>query len=618
MKKIALISDGWRRLITYEWVNGIMRRIRELNLDAVLYQYNSYGNWSKDAMYNVGEYNIYNLPDLSSFDGIILDCSNIKEDKIRESIIQRLRESKVPVVTIDYDVDGFYYVGSDNYSPIREMVHHLYEVHGCRRFIFAGGPKNASANRRREQAYREALAELGLDEKENPAWDGDYDYETGVRYMKEVCEHNLPLPDAFVCANDNIAAGMCAEAEKHGYFVPRDFLVTGFDNLDKAAYFRPQISTVYQHRGDIGGKCVDVLTDLWEGKQVPEHNYVPVECIFGESCGCPNSGQVDYRECVRNQIVHKVKKDEEDMLLVELEAEMAVHNRFEDIFRSIVTYFEKLDCDGVYIVVDRKLYNGVVGTVFPTEGYDWENLVVADGFEDHERTTICDLDELNHHIEMVGSGNVYMYTPIHFREQAVGYIILKNGRFLYDNPYYYDIHSSIVTRLGNQFKQNQLENAVNKLQDLYNRDPLTGIYNRIAYSDMIRSSFLEYSRQGIVCALVFVDADDFKSINDNFGHEFGDRVLIRIASVLQEECPRDGYACRYGGDEFVTFFPHATPANAKAYVQRVQEKLDREHISISMGVQLTHAGVGETLDAYLSKADQSMYRQKEEHKKKKE
>ena len=77
MKKIALISDGWRRMITYAWVDGIIRRIRELDEDIALYQYNCYGNWSKDALHNTGEYNIYNLPDLSAFDGIILDGSNI-------------------------------------------------------------------------------------------------------------------------------------------------------------------------------------------------------------------------------------------------------------------------------------------------------------------------------------------------------------------------------------------------------------------------------------------------------------------------------------------------------------------------------------------------------------
>ena len=46
MKKIALISDGWRRMITYAWVDGIIRRIRELDEDIALYQYNCYGNWS--------------------------------------------------------------------------------------------------------------------------------------------------------------------------------------------------------------------------------------------------------------------------------------------------------------------------------------------------------------------------------------------------------------------------------------------------------------------------------------------------------------------------------------------------------------------------------------------
>ena len=65
MKKIILISDGWRRLVTYAWVVGIMREIRKRDLDIALYQYNSYGNWSKDALHNIGEYNIYKMPDFS-------------------------------------------------------------------------------------------------------------------------------------------------------------------------------------------------------------------------------------------------------------------------------------------------------------------------------------------------------------------------------------------------------------------------------------------------------------------------------------------------------------------------------------------------------------------------
>lgn len=52
--------------------------------------------------------------------------------------------------------------------------------------------------------------------------------------------------------------------------------------------------------------------------------------------------------------------------------------------------------------------------------------------------------ELNRHLEETGSQNAYLFTPIHFREQSVGYLVMKNGRFLYDNPYYYDIHSTIV------------------------------------------------------------------------------------------------------------------------------------------------------------------------------
>ena len=144
MKKIALISDGWRRMITYAWVDGIIRRIRELDEDIALYQYNCYGNWSKDALHNTGEYNIYNLPDLSAFDGIILDGSNIVDVRQKEKIVERLQNCGVPVLSLDWYINGFYYVGADNRRPIREFMTHLYEVHGCRRFVLPEARKMLS------------------------------------------------------------------------------------------------------------------------------------------------------------------------------------------------------------------------------------------------------------------------------------------------------------------------------------------------------------------------------------------------------------------------------------------------------------------------------------------
>lgn len=88
---------------------------------------------------------------------------------------------------------------------------------------------------------------------------GDFDYQTGVRYMSDWHESKKPLPDVFLCANDNIAAGLCATAEVLGYKVPQDFKVTGFDNLDKAAYFNPQITTVDHNRGNIGRNALRYL-----------------------------------------------------------------------------------------------------------------------------------------------------------------------------------------------------------------------------------------------------------------------------------------------------------------------------------------------------------------------
>ena len=141
MKKIAMITDGWKRMVTYAWVDGMVNRIRELGEEICIYQYNCYGNWRKEKKYNQGEYNIFRLPDLNEFDGVVLDCNFTSDKERQQELSALLQQVNVPVISIGHAMGSFYYVGVDNTNPVKEMMEHLHKEHGCVRFLYAGGPK---------------------------------------------------------------------------------------------------------------------------------------------------------------------------------------------------------------------------------------------------------------------------------------------------------------------------------------------------------------------------------------------------------------------------------------------------------------------------------------------
>ena len=134
--------------------------------------------------------------------------------------------------------------------------------------LFCRGPDFHYENKMRFEAFKEAMADYDIPLTDDMYMFGDFDFGTGVRYIKEWHDKKYPLPGAFVCANDNILCRMCSMATKLGYKIPQDFMVTGFDNLDKAAYYNPQITTVEHNRGNIGKTAIKILSDLWAGKEV--------------------------------------------------------------------------------------------------------------------------------------------------------------------------------------------------------------------------------------------------------------------------------------------------------------------------------------------------------------
>ncbi len=618
MKNIALLADGWRRFVTYSWVEGIMSGAKDLGVDVCLYFFSTNGTWSRDPKFNSGEYSLYDLPDLENFDGIVFDCTNTTDEHQIAKIVNKLKHLSVPVVSIGYDMESFYYVGNDNKKLFRQVIDHLRYSHGVESFVFAGGPDFHYENKMRYQAFLEAMEEYGIAVTDDMVLFGEFDYATGVRYMTEWHDAKKPLPQAFVCANDNIAAGICATAETLGYKVPRDFLVTGFDNLDKAAYFNPQITTVEHNRGNIGRVAVQILKDVWEGGEKAADHFLESEFIPAESCGCPNTHRVNYRDYIKESIKYSVKQEseEEDVMILQNRVEECLN--YDELFREYSDYIQSLSCDGVYIVVDKNLIKADIDSQFLINGYDVENEVVAFANERGKgNLAIHTVSDFMRYMSGTKEPACFMFCAIHFRDQSIGYTVLKNPQFLYERPELFDIQSTLTRKLENLFKQKVLENANKEMRKLYNRDSLTGLYNRVACNEMVVPMFEELAENNIGCTLIFLDVDDFKLINDTYGHRHGDELLRNIANTLDEEKLSGAMVYRFGGDEFCVFIPGVDSLSADSYMNRVSKILGNKEISISYGIIYTDPDSDRSFDDYLAQADKKMYGIKQQHKKKK-
>ena len=97
---MQLLQTDGRRHITYVWIRGCRNYIKEHELDIEISVFHSFGNFSRDEKFNAGEYNIIHLPDLSQFDGIILEVTNMLNQKKRQQIIRIIQESGVPAVSL--------------------------------------------------------------------------------------------------------------------------------------------------------------------------------------------------------------------------------------------------------------------------------------------------------------------------------------------------------------------------------------------------------------------------------------------------------------------------------------------------------------------------------------
>ncbi len=159
-----------------------------------------------------------------------------------------------------------------------------------------------------------------------------------------------------------------------------------------------------------------------------------------------------------------------------------------------------------------------------------------------------------------------------------------------------------------------VERQVNELESLANSDPLTGLSNRRYLQDQLRQALGIYKRYETPFALLILDVDGLKRVNDSKGHQAGDRALVQVATAMRRTLRTTDTAARIGGDEFCVLATNQNATAAEPLAQRIVEAVDAETgsdspIGISIGV-VSCPEHGDDTDALLEMADQAMYRAK--------
>jgi diguanylate cyclase (GGDEF)-like protein/PAS domain S-box-containing protein len=205
--------------------------------------------------------------------------------------------------------------------------------------------------------------------------------------------------------------------------------------------------------------------------------------------------------------------------------------------------------------------------------------------------------------------------PILMRNSVIGMMAFNKK----EKNYFTSNHAELGKAFASQVAI-ALENAriYEEVKELSTIDPLTETKNRRSFFENALQQEKLYRRYGTVFSLIMLDIDFFKKVNDQFGHQYGDKILIDLVSVIKKGLRESDILCRYGGEEFAILLPQSDEADAYEIAERIRLSVKANltlkdtklQITVSMGCADLKTSEIKTIDNLISKADKALYHAK--------
>lgn len=632
---VALVSCGADDLYNNPFVQSFVDRCAELGLRVLWFQSLS-GKYEGDA-YDKGEMNIYNLINFDIIDAIaMMSITLIDKGSVMDDLVKKAESHNVPIVSVDVDVDSAYSISQGYEEALEEVIRHVIVEHGAKDIKFLSAMKGNEASDAREEVFRSVMAEYGLEVTEDSIDYGYFWWAAAETAVQRHYDKFQSMPEAFICANDSMAIGVCSKLNELGYLVPDDVIVTGMDGIPEGDTHFPSLTTLKRNISETGRVTAQRILQIIKGEIPPVGNEtIDGTIMYRESCGCEAARLSTEDNRLKHALYEQIDlwNGFSDSIIQMSESATGSYS-FDETLERIKPFLKDMwtkecwlcICDNFVTSVERleDVYQSY--DMYQRVGYSDKIRYVLHGVDDKyydflepfkTEDMLPDLDKLWEKYDNI------MFMPLHFQDRAIGYVALE---FKSVNRNYHLLHTLItnISRvLENARIQSELKTVVGRLEDMYIRDSMTNIYNRRGFYQITPRLYEKCIAENKGFMIVSVDLDNLKGINDTYGHHEGDNAITTIANALKAAAGATDIVARFGGDEYIAAGICQYDGYADDFLNRFKAYLDDYNassgkpypIEASCGTCSRYPASGRSIDEFIKSADELMYQQKAIHRK---
>ncbi|MBQ4465598.1 MAG: EAL domain-containing protein, partial [Oscillospiraceae bacterium] len=395
--------------------------------------FSMYRKYQDTTAHEAGESNIFSLMNPEKFDGAIILKDSIQTEHAAQKLEAHLKSVlSAPIIVIEKESALFPSICTDCYSAEYELVSHLIEQHGCRNIAFVGGKKWHKHSKERLKGFEDAMRDHDLPVTAENILYGDFWYQSGELCAEQLLSRTSPLPDAVACANDQMAIGLCKVLTAHGVEIGRDIAVVGYDSTYEGQTSPQSLTSALIPAEEFGAYAFDYLLAFME-KRTPEGFRLKSRLIFGESCGCCESGMPHY-QIKRETWGTDISEGRHSSIFNMMSEDLMCQTTLPDFLDTVYSYIYQLG--GVrefHLCIGSDWQHTDVSTHLPNEGYPTQMLHAIRYFRKREEAdskpgqlfpTAEMLPELYAEREKPCA---YFFTPLFFENECFGYAAVNYG-----------------------------------------------------------------------------------------------------------------------------------------------------------------------------------------------